>query len=131
MGATPLSEEDVRNIVKQMEQEWLGHEYDLLSRNCCHFSDVLCRRIGVGFIPRWVLNLAGTGAALRGDFSRAAEHVDKAITHINRAMGTAAVKATELDAKYQITSAVDEFTAQEVVIDEEYIGAQVQGLLQR
>ena len=29
-------------------------EYDVLNKNCCHFSDELCQVLGVGQLPSWV-----------------------------------------------------------------------------
>jgi hypothetical protein len=36
----------VRQILQRMSQEWQGHTYDLLARNCCHFCEVLAREMG-------------------------------------------------------------------------------------
>mmetsp|Transcript_109401 Transcript_109401/g.235639 ORF Transcript_109401/g.235639 Transcript_109401/m.235639 type:complete len:121 (-) Transcript_109401:9-371(-) len=47
-----------------MEGVWPGHTYDLLKNNCCNFADRLCQCLGVGGIPDWVMNLAGTGRAI-------------------------------------------------------------------
>eukprot|EP00928_Gymnodinium_smaydae_P084189 TRINITY_DN67447_c0_g1_i1.p1 TRINITY_DN67447_c0_g1~~TRINITY_DN67447_c0_g1_i1.p1 ORF type:complete len:289 (-),score=34.61 TRINITY_DN67447_c0_g1_i1:18-884(-) len=61
MGTCGLSQDDVDNLIDALAVEWMGPDYDLLRHNCCHFSDTLCRRLGVGGIPDWVLNLAHTG----------------------------------------------------------------------
>mmetsp|Transcript_35423 Transcript_35423/g.75439 ORF Transcript_35423/g.75439 Transcript_35423/m.75439 type:complete len:219 (-) Transcript_35423:51-707(-) len=63
MGRTMMSEEEVLALVRQLEKDWPGAAYHILRRNCCHFSDVLCKRLGVGGIPDWVTNLASAGAA--------------------------------------------------------------------
>merc|ERR1712146_682851 len=39
-------------------------EYHLLQRNCCDFSNELCKRLGVGRVPGWVKSAAGAGARL-------------------------------------------------------------------
>eukprot|EP00435_Cladocopium_sp_Y103_P055176 s1720_g18.t1 len=62
MGDTPLGEEDVMILLSTLAQDWQGSDYDILRRNCCHFSDALCRQLQVGHIPGWVTNLAGAGA---------------------------------------------------------------------
>jgi len=64
MGETTLSKEDVKQVLRQLAQEYPGNSYDLLRRNCCHFSDDFCHRLGVGPIPPWVNHLACTGASV-------------------------------------------------------------------
>jgi len=65
MGKTRMSSRDVDSLIKQLVRAWPGQSYDILTRNCCHFSDELCRRLGMGPIPDWVLSLADTGAEFR------------------------------------------------------------------
>jgi len=64
MGNTDLTKGEVRELLQRFEGEWHGLDYDLLSRNCTHFCDALCRELGVGRIPGWLSNLADTGATL-------------------------------------------------------------------
>jgi len=64
MGHTELSEPEIRALLREMAAEWRAEDYDLFRRNCCHFSDQLCQRLGVGPVPRWVKNLARTAQAL-------------------------------------------------------------------
>lgn len=64
MGHTFLSEEDMIMLLGKMESNWPICGYDILKRNCCHFSSEFCRRLGVGDIPRWVVNMANAGAAV-------------------------------------------------------------------
>merc|ERR1719471_570998 len=45
--------------------EWMSEDYDILRRNCCHFSAELCKELGVGPLPSWLTSLAGAGAVLR------------------------------------------------------------------
>lgn len=72
MGKTSMSQREVIMLVKLMAREWLIGGYDLLRRNCCHFSNEFCIRMGVGTIPSWVTSLAGAGAAVvDGDFADA------------------------------------------------------------
>lgn len=59
-----LSAVAISNVISQMLEEYPGHDYDLLRRNCCHFADDLCQRLGVGGIPPWVHRLARMGAQL-------------------------------------------------------------------
>jgi len=64
LGSTPLSNEEVDEVLQQLKAEWHGADYDLLRRNCCHFCDALCLNLSVGPLPSWVKSLAGAGAAL-------------------------------------------------------------------
>jgi len=64
MGMTAASEAEVQAIISELEKRWLGKLYDVLTMNCCHFSDELCKKLGVGTVPAWVLSLAGAGAAI-------------------------------------------------------------------
>jgi len=76
MGSTTLSEDDVLLLVKQLEKEWLGTYYNVLTHNCCHFSELFCRCLGVADIPPWLTNLADTGAAIADGL----EHIQNAIS---------------------------------------------------
>jgi len=51
---TQLSEQQVVRVLEMMSSEYQGSDYDLLRRNCIHFADDLCSRLGVGVVPRWV-----------------------------------------------------------------------------
>lgn len=64
MGQTELSRKEFHRLVQELCSDWLSDGYDLLSRNCCHFADTLCRRLGVEALPARVLNLAGAGAGV-------------------------------------------------------------------
>lgn len=62
LRATRLSEDAIAEVISQLIEEYPGDDYDLLRRNCCHFADDFCRRLGVGGIPGWVHRLARIGA---------------------------------------------------------------------
>merc|ERR1740121_1365348 len=64
MGKAAVSEADVRALLEMLKKEWPVYSYNTLNKNCCHFSNEFCQRLGVGSIPNWVMNLAGAGAAL-------------------------------------------------------------------
>jgi len=63
MGYTTMSPTQVWQLIEEMKTGWRGCTYHLLSRNCHHFSDTFCQRLGVNRIPTWLNELAGTGAA--------------------------------------------------------------------
>ncbi|KAL3616743.1 hypothetical protein CASFOL_039137 [Castilleja foliolosa] len=41
----------VNRILRELSREWPGHSYDLLSKNCNHFCDEFCERLGVPKLP--------------------------------------------------------------------------------
>ncbi|CAJ1433733.1 unnamed protein product [Effrenium voratum] len=63
LGRTILTREEVAAVLASMAEEYSAESYDLLHRNCCHFADELCLRLGVKRPPRWLLRLAKLGAA--------------------------------------------------------------------
>ena len=66
MGNTTLSREQVNTLLDKLEPTWLGANYDMIARNCCHFSREFSIGLGVGEIPRWLYRLADAGAAVEG-----------------------------------------------------------------
>ena len=50
--------------VAELQAQWPGESYDLLHRNCVHFCDALCVRLGVGPLPGWVNRFAHGGAVV-------------------------------------------------------------------
>lgn len=62
LNRTKFTAEDIAELISQLAEEYPGHDYHLLRRNCCHFADDFCQRIGAGRIPGWVHRLARIGA---------------------------------------------------------------------
>ncbi|KAL5744687.1 hypothetical protein ACOSP7_027548 [Xanthoceras sorbifolium] len=63
LGQTSFSIFKVNQILRELSREWPGSSYDLLSRNCNHFCDELCERLGVPKLPGWVNRFANAGDA--------------------------------------------------------------------
>jgi hypothetical protein len=63
LGKTNCLKPKVAQILRELSREWPGESYDLLSRNCNHFCDELCARLGVPRIPGWVNRFAHAGDA--------------------------------------------------------------------
>jgi hypothetical protein len=59
-----LSAEDIGELLSQLIEEYPGDDYDTLHRNCCHFADDFCQRLGAGGIPGWIHRLARVGAGV-------------------------------------------------------------------
>ncbi|MQL90088.1 hypothetical protein Taro_022670 [Colocasia esculenta] len=51
LGETNCSIFKVNQILRELSREWPGSSYDLLSKNCNHFCDVFCERLGVPKLP--------------------------------------------------------------------------------
>lgn len=63
LGKTNCPMFEVNQILRELSREWPGNSYDLLSRNCNHFCDELCERLGVPKLPGWVNRFANAGDA--------------------------------------------------------------------
>ncbi|KAK9914312.1 hypothetical protein M0R45_038098 [Rubus argutus] len=63
LGTTDCSIFKVNQILRELSREWPGFCYDLLSKNCNHFCDELCERLGVPKLPGWVNRFAHAGDA--------------------------------------------------------------------
>lgn len=70
LGATRASRDEILRIITELRGEFPASGYDLMSRNCNHFSDALSKRLlgGTG-IPGWVNRLAGLGDTVRSTVS--------------------------------------------------------------
>ncbi|KAH6770902.1 PPPDE putative thiol peptidase family protein [Perilla frutescens var. hirtella] len=63
LGKTSFSIFKVNQILRELSREWPGQSYDLLSKNCNHFCDQFCERLGVPKLPGWVNRFAHAGDA--------------------------------------------------------------------
>ncbi|XVF50869.1 hypothetical protein PTKIN_Ptkin04bG0138400 [Pterospermum kingtungense] len=61
LGRTNFSKFKVNQILRELSREWPGSSYDLLSKNCNHFCDEFCERLGVQKLPGWVNRFANAG----------------------------------------------------------------------
>ncbi|RDX71102.1 DeSI-like protein [Mucuna pruriens] len=61
LGKTNFSIFKVNQILRELSREWPGSSYDLLSKNCNHFCDEFCERLGVPKLPGWVNRFANAG----------------------------------------------------------------------
>ncbi|KAF5743509.1 hypothetical protein HS088_TW08G00093 [Tripterygium wilfordii] len=63
LGKTSFSIFKVNQILRELSREWPGCSYDLLSKNCNHFCDEFCEKLGVPKLPGWVNRFANAGDA--------------------------------------------------------------------
>lgn len=62
LGCTSLSQSCIWELLMDLRMDWLGCDYNLLTRNCHHFSFEFSRRLGVSAPPAWINDLAASGA---------------------------------------------------------------------
>jgi len=59
IGLTMKSKEQVFDFMeREMMVQWDGDDYDLISHNCCHFTDAVLRHLTGYSLPPWVNRLA-------------------------------------------------------------------------
>lgn len=63
---TKMNAVEIADLLSTLIEEYPGDDYCLLRRNCCHFADDFCRRLGAGRIPGWIHRLARLGARVDG-----------------------------------------------------------------
>ncbi|CAI2174694.1 5569_t:CDS:2 [Funneliformis geosporum] len=61
MGYTTLDKEEIKNVIDELSAEWRGNSYNLLTRNCNHFSSELCSRLVGKAAPNWINRAAKLG----------------------------------------------------------------------
>lgn len=54
VGVTSISPYRIRQLIATLQLEWPGTSYDLLARNCNHFSTAFVEALGCGPFPTWV-----------------------------------------------------------------------------
>lgn len=115
MGDTDMTEEELTGVMDKLQAEWQGCDYDLLRKNCCHFSTELCRALHVQDVPKWVTNLAGAGATLNNGVQEGMVKGGETLDKAKAAAIIAAAKAGQVDEKYQIRGQA-QARAQELLI---------------
>lgn len=68
VGTTLLTRTQIQTLIAKMGSEYPNNTYNLIARNCNHFSDDLCKRISKGKngIPSWVNRSASMANAFFG-----------------------------------------------------------------
>jgi len=68
MGTTVLTRTQIQTLISKMGSEYPNNSYNLLARNCNHFSDDFCKRISKNKngIPSWVNRSASMANAFFG-----------------------------------------------------------------
>lgn len=62
VGHTEKNWREVRRIMKELAEDYKGTSYNLITRNCNHFSNDVCVRLTGNTIPSWINRLARIGS---------------------------------------------------------------------
>lgn len=62
LGTIRMSSTEFRSFIENVAAEYHGDTYNLISKNCNHFTDDIARRLTGKHIPGWVNRLAHAGA---------------------------------------------------------------------
>lgn len=87
MPCTQKARAEVLEILRALREEYQGSSYNLVRRNCCHFSADLCERLGCGSIPSWIQRLAWIGDSVMQTSKGLEEGLRN--THLSRSEATA------------------------------------------
>jgi hypothetical protein len=63
-GFTLAPLEEIESIIKEASEAFLGTQYNLLTKNCNHFTSYLCQRLTGQPGPNWLNRAASIGVAL-------------------------------------------------------------------
>ncbi|KAF7849707.1 hypothetical protein BT93_L0368 [Corymbia citriodora subsp. variegata] len=62
LGSTNVSRSEFRSFMEHLCKKYRGDTYHLITKNCNHFTDEVCRELTGKSIPGWVNRLARLGA---------------------------------------------------------------------
>ena len=65
VGTLTKSPVEIKAILEQISADYPGNSYNILHRNCNHFSDDLCRRLLGKGIPGYINRLAGIASLMK------------------------------------------------------------------
>lgn len=63
-GFTLATDEEIGKTIKKASEEFLGTSYNLLTKNCNHFTSYLCKKLTGQPGPAWLNRAASIGVAL-------------------------------------------------------------------
>jgi hypothetical protein len=63
-GFTFRTEQEIDAIIKEVSDQFLGTNYNLLMNNCNHFTNALCEKLTNKPAPGWLNRAASVGLAL-------------------------------------------------------------------
>jgi len=66
LGLIKADRAKFESIVRQLQSEFLANTYDLMARNCNHFTEAFATRLGCTSYPSWINRAAKFGNSFRG-----------------------------------------------------------------
>eukprot|EP00927_Polykrikos_kofoidii_P017827 TRINITY_DN18168_c0_g1_i1.p1 TRINITY_DN18168_c0_g1~~TRINITY_DN18168_c0_g1_i1.p1 ORF type:complete len:509 (+),score=70.76 TRINITY_DN18168_c0_g1_i1:88-1614(+) len=54
IGFTRLTSRETSAVVAELADSWPGNKYHLFQKNCIHFAQAFCKRLGCSPVPSWV-----------------------------------------------------------------------------
>eukprot|EP00927_Polykrikos_kofoidii_P017828 TRINITY_DN18168_c0_g2_i1.p1 TRINITY_DN18168_c0_g2~~TRINITY_DN18168_c0_g2_i1.p1 ORF type:complete len:513 (+),score=61.60 TRINITY_DN18168_c0_g2_i1:80-1540(+) len=54
IGFTRLTSRETSAVVAELADSWPGNKYNLFQRNCVHFAQAFCKRLGCSPVPSWL-----------------------------------------------------------------------------
>ena len=65
LGESNVSVDDVIRVLHKLRQDWMGADYNILSRNCVTFTQELIQQLSLGAnLPAYATAMSGLGAAV-------------------------------------------------------------------
>ncbi|KAI9308356.1 PPPDE putative peptidase domain-containing protein, partial [Cunninghamella echinulata] len=61
VGYTQLTNDQIHKVIQDISKEYVGPSYNLLTRNCNHFTDDLCVLLTGKHAPSWINRAAKLG----------------------------------------------------------------------
>lgn len=65
LGRTDLTDNEVRTVLSKSRNDFPASTYNIMQRNCNHFTELICHRVNVEF-PSWVNRAAKVGGMFAG-----------------------------------------------------------------
>lgn len=65
LGECTLTSQQVRNAMEDLKRDYPGNGYDVLARNCNHFSDAVSKKLLKKPLPNYVNRIAFFGNMMR------------------------------------------------------------------
>jgi len=58
LGRSDIDSNDFDQMLRNQADQWLGHEYNIASKNCIHFAQKLTELLGLDELPEWLIRLS-------------------------------------------------------------------------
>jgi len=123
MGYITMSPTEIERVLYVLRQDWQGPQYHIINRNCCAFCDEFCKALGVGPIPGWTTNLAGTAASIGSVYGKvvgAPLSVRAALAAMGDIIGEAIFSLNCQQCERKKNHVAEDWGGPEYIVDEKY-----------